>query len=387
MRRLEGWKEILVRQATDSPPRLTVDEAVELYDHADFNALRQVALQRRRLFHGHEIATYLIDRNINYGNACTINCQFCSFYRPPGDEEVYLQSREQISARVAELEAIDGSRILMQGGVDPELGIEWYESLLSYLLEKHPTIHLDCFSPIEIEGIAEVTNLSTLDVLRRLQKAGLHGLPGGGAEMLVDDIRLGLSPKKGGASNWLTVMREAHSLGLITTATNVIGFGESFSQRIEHMANVRRLQDSSREKGQRGFTAFISWTVQLENNSFGKKMRKSGTLKEVGAQEYLRHVAISRLFFDNIDHIQASWLTMGMDIAQLALAGGADDIGSTMMEENVVSAAGTTKVLCTEKELQQAIRAAGYTPQRRDSEYNLRPTPDSDGDGRVLPLA
>jgi len=368
------WQEILELQNSKNPPRLSEEEAVILYDEADFNALRQVALDRRRMINAPDEVTYLIDRNINYGNSCTINCQFCSFYRPPGSKGVYLQSNEQISARVRELEEIGGSRILMQGGVDPELQIEWYEELLRFLHEKHPTIDLDCFSPIEIEGIAEVCGLSTLTVLERLQSAGMHGLPGGGAEMLVDEVRLGLSPKKGSAENWLKVMSEAHSLGLITTATNVFGFGETNAHRVKHMAKVRQLQDHSNERGFHGFTAFIAWTVQLENNVFGKKNGGKRN-QSVGATEYLRHIAISRLFLDNIEHIQASWLTMGIDVAQLALFGGADDIGSTMMEENVVSAAGTTKVICTEEELQTAITRAGFKARRRNSEYTRLDTP------------
>ncbi|MBS72155.1 MAG: dehypoxanthine futalosine cyclase [Thermoplasmata archaeon] len=370
---MSNWRDILTRQMQDDPPRLTIDEAIILYNESDLNHLRQAAFNRKKQIHSPEQVTYLIDRNINYGNACTINCQFCSFYVPPNSENAYLQTKEQISARIRELEDIGGSRILMQGGVDPNLEIEWYENLLSYLQINHPSIHLDCFSPIEIEGIAEVCGMNTLDVLSRLKNSGLHGLPGGGAEMLVDDVRLDISPKKGGAGNWLKIMSEAHSIGLITSATNVIGFGETNKQRILHMNQIRELQDSSIKQGLQGFTSFISWTAQLENNSFGKKHK--GKILPIQPPEYLRHVAISRLFLDNIDHIQASWLTMGIDIAQLALFGGADDIGSTMMEENVVSAAGTTKVLCTEEELQYAITKAGFKPKRRDSEYNLLETP------------
>ena len=381
---MRTWKDILEQQSRSDPPRLSVEDAILLYDEADFNALRQTALDKRRKMNAPSEVTYLIDRNINYGNACTINCQFCSFYRAPGHEEAYLQSTEQISARVRELEAIEGTRILMQGGVDPNLPIEWYENLLNYLRENHPTIDLDCFSPIEIEGIADVCGLTTKEVLQRFKKAGMHGLPGGGAEMLVDDVRLGVSPLKGSGENWLKVMEEAHSIGLTTTATNVIGFGETNAQRVGHMEKVRQLQDRTNAEGNIGFTAFIAWTVQLENNAFGRSKRGRQNQK-VGPAEYLRHVAISRLFFDNIDHIQASWLTMGMDVAQLALFGGADDIGSTMMEENVVSAAGTTKVLCTEKELQHAITRAGFKAIRRDSDYNSLETPTLVNDVQTLP--
>ena len=381
---MSTWKDILEQQSGSNPPRLSVEDAIVLYDEADFNALRQSALNKRRKMNDPSEVTYLIDRNINYGNACTINCQFCSFYRAPGHAEAYLQSTEQISARVRELEAIEGTRILMQGGVDPSLQIEWYEDLLNYLRNSHPTIDLDCFSPIEIEGIADVCGLTTLEVLQRFKESGMHGLPGGGAEMLVDDVRLGVSPLKGSGENWLKVMGEAHSIGLTTTATNVIGFGETNAHRIGHMEKVRQLQDQSNAEGNRGFTAFIAWTVQLENNAFGRRNRGKRNQK-VGPAEYLRHVAVSRLFFDNIDHIQASWLTMGMDVAQLALFGGADDIGSTMMEENVVSAAGTTKVLCTEEELQHAITRAGFKAIRRDSDYNLLETPKLGQDVQSMP--
>ncbi len=325
---------------------------------------------------GNREVTYLIDRNINYTNVCTINCQFCSFYRPPGHEETYTQTIEEISERVRQLEAIEGSRILMQGGVNPDLGIDYYTNLLKSLRTRHPSIDLDCFSPIEIEGIADVTNTSTLEVLTHLREAGMHGLPGGGAEMLVEDVRNDVSPKKGSPDNWLRVMKEAQSLGLITSATNVFGFGESIENRIEHMHRIRELQDYSVENYSNGFTSFISWPVQLENNSYGRRNRGRNKYElGAGPTEYLRHVAISRLFFDNVQHIQASWPTMGLSIAQMALLGGADDAGSTMMEENVVSASGTSKIEASEMELQDAIIRAGFTPRRRNSRYELLNTP------------
>ena len=367
---MADWRAILEGQLVSNPPRLTVEEAIILYDEADQNELLHAGLQMRRLRVPGNKVTYLVDRNVNYTNVCTINCQFCSFYRPPGHKESYTQTIEQISARFSELEYIGGSRVLMQGGVNPDLPLEWYTDLISELRVRHPTIDLDCFSPIEIEGIAEVCESTTKEVLLRLKNAGMHGLPGGGAEMLVDDVRLDVSPKKGSADNWLRVMDEAQQIGLTTSATNVIGFGESNEHRVMHMEKIRKLQDRNLAKGLRGFTSFIAWPVQLENNSFGK--RNKGQNKSelgAGAYEYLRHVAISRLFFDNIEHIQASWPTMGMDIAQLALFAGADDAGSTMMEENVVSASGTTKTLAGEDELQLTILRAGFIPQKRDSNY------------------
>ena len=249
--------------------------------------------------------------------------------------------------------------------------------MIKSLRELHPTIDLDCFSPIEIEGIADVTDLSTLEVLNHLKDAGLHGLPGGGAEMLVDEVRNDVSPKKGSPDNWLRVMSEAQSLGLITSATNVFGFGESIADRIEHMRRVRDLQDKSVAEYKNGFTSFIAWPVQLENNTYGKRNRGQNKFElGAGPSEYLRHIAISRLFFDNIDHIQASWPTMGLSVAQMALLGGADDAGSTMMEENVVSASGTEKMEASESELQNAILRAGFLPQRRNSRYDLLNTPE-----------
>ena len=372
---LSDWRNILQSQRSEDPPRLNVDDAVILYDSADINELMHAAMLRRRSqIPGNEV-TYLVDRNVNYTNICTINCQFCSFYRPPGHPEAYTQSTDEISDRLTELENIGGSRVLMQGGVHPQLPLEWYTELLRVLNSRHPSIALDCFSPIEIEGISDVCNIPTKEVLQHMKEAGLHGLPGGGAEMLVDDIRLDISPKKGSADNWLRVMQEAQELGLTTSATNVFGFGESNLHRVLHMDRVRRMQDDALSASREGFTSFISWPVMLENNSFGSRNRGDNRIVlGAGPTEYLRHVAISRLFFDNIGHIQASWPTMGLEVAQMALLAGADDAGSTMMEENVVSASGTSKTEATEEELQRMILRAGFRPRKRDSDYVLLET-------------
>ena len=368
---MRDWKTILSEQLSPEAERLTVEDATILYEKADINDLMFASLERRKKQVPGNVVTYLVDRNINYTNVCTINCQFCSFYRPPGHSEEYTQSFEEISQRITELEEIGGSRILMQGGVNPDLGLDWYLKLLSNIREKHPKISLDCFSPIEIEGIADVCELTTYEVLTKLKKSGMHGLPGGGAEMLVDDVRLDISPKKGSAENWLRVMGEAQELGLTTSATNVFGFGETEHHRILHMERIRELQDLAISKGRVGFTSFVAWPVQLENNSFGKRNRGRNKIElGAGPVEYLRHISVSRLFFDNIDHIQASWPTMGLGVAQMAILAGADDAGSTMMEENVVSASGTKKTLAKEEELQSSIIRAGFTPVKRDSDYN-----------------
>ncbi|MEC7096930.1 MAG: CofH family radical SAM protein [Candidatus Thermoplasmatota archaeon] len=386
-----SWQAILQRQQEWSVEsaiehRLSIEDATELYANAPIHELTMAADKRRRLLHPGGKVTYLVDRNVNYTNVCTINCQFCSFYRPPGHDETYTQTFDEISARVSELEEIGGSRILMQGGVNPDLEFSWYVDLISYLVKNHPGIHLDCFSPIEIEGIAEVSGMTTLEVLRELQKAGLHGLPGGGAELLVDDVRKDISPKKGSPDNWLRVMQEAQSLGLTTSATNVFGFGETLRQRIEHMSRIRDHQDYAIEHYGKGFTSFIAWPVQLESNTFGKRNR--GQNKHVlgaGPTEYIRHLAISRLFFDNISSIQASWPTMGLGIAQIALLSGANDAGSTMMEENVVSASGTTKMSASEIELQNTIIRAGFIPVKRDSDYHHLTTEIAENLSEKLP--
>ncbi len=386
-----AWESILQQQSGWTQERaqelrLSPEDALTLYNEAPLHQLMSAAHNRRIAMHGPSKVTYLVDRNINYTNVCTINCQFCSFYRPPGHDETYTQSLEEISGRIAALEEIGGVRILMQGGVNPELPFEWYETLLSHIRTNHPSIAIDCFSPIEIEGIAEVSELTTLEVLTRLKKAGMHGLPGGGAEMLVDDVRKDVSPKKGLPANWLRVMEEAQSLELTTSATNVIGFGESNEQRIEHMNRLRSLQDESLNTHGIGFTSFIAWPVQLETNSFGRRNRGTNkVLLGAGSSEYLRHVAVSRLFLDSIPNIQSSWPTMGIKTAQMALFGGANDVGSTMMEENVVSASGTTKFSASEVELQHVIHRAGFVPQRRDSDYVFLDTPIIDSDHADLP--
>ncbi len=375
-----NWESILQRQsgwskARSNEFRMTPEEAIVVYNDAPLHSLMRAAHQRRLAMHPNGKVSYLVDRNINYTNVCTINCQFCSFYRPPGHEENYTQTYEEISERIQELELIGGSRILMQGGVNPSLPFKWYTDLLKFLRTNHPSIDLDCFSPIEIEGLAEVCEMSTLEVLEHLKAAGMHGLPGGGAEMLVEEVRKDVSPKKGAPANWLRVMGEAQSLGLTTSATNVIGFGEGARERVEHMRRIRELQSHSLQNHGHGFTSFIAWPVQLESNTFGRRNR--GQNKHVlgaGSSEYLRHVAVSRLFLDNVENIQASWPTMGLKVAQMALLAGANDAGSTMMEENVVSASGTSKLDATEVELQSAIVRAGFSPVRRDSDYQHLPT-------------
>lgn len=350
--------------------RLSDQEAVTLYKEADLLDLGEAAAAARaRKVPGPHV-TYLIDRNINYTNVCVTDCQFCAFYRPWEDHpDAYVHGREVIGEKIRELVEIGGTRILMQGGHHPDLGIEWYQELLRWIRREFPSIQIDAFSPSEIEHVAEIESISTREVLERFKAAGLQGLPGGGAEMLDDDVRRSVSPKKQKAAGWLRVMAEAQRLGLATTATNVIGFGETIEQRIGHFRRLRDHQDHSVQEHGNGFIAFISWTVQIENTPLAKSKRRH----RMGASslEYLRHVAVARLYLDNFLHHQASWPTQGEKIAQMALMFGCDDCGSTMMEENVVSAAGTLRTRMAEESLKRNIREAGFEPRQRNTWYEF----------------
>ncbi len=353
--------------------RISFEEGVFLYHKAPLDVLADAAHQVRSRKTDPRIVTYLVDRNINYTNVCITNCQFCAFYRPPGHPEAYVLSFEEIGRRVAELVTWGGTRILMQGGHHPDLPLAWYEDLLRYLKERFPSIEIDAFSPSEIEHIAQLENMSTRKVLERLIQAGLEGLPGGGAEILDDEIRSRISPKKQKTEGWLNVMREAQALGLATSATMVIGFGETVVHRIRHLERIRSLQDESRQTHGNGFTAFIPWTAQINQAT---SLGRSKTHHRYGAdyQEYLHHLAFSRLYLDNFEHIQASWLTQGEEVARKALHFGADDFGSTMLEENVVSAAGAfseKKPRMSVYDLHQNILKAGFWPAQRDTRYNI----------------
>ena len=352
--------------------RLTFEEAVALFDLPLFElagAAHAVRLKRT----DPERVTYLIDRNINYSNVCNVGCAFCGFYRTKRQEDAYTLSYDEISDKVRELEAVGGTRILMQGGVNPHLDFGWYTDLLRHLRTHHPTIRLEAFSPEEIKGMAKLTKMSTLDVLRELQNAGLDGLPGGGGEMLVDAVRHAphISPARISTGDWLRVMGEAQSLGLYSTATMVIGFGETYEQRVESMMRVREQQDESLRKYGNGFSAFISWTLQT------KGVRVEGKVPGAGAHEYLQNLAVSRLVLDNIPNFQASWPTMGYKVAQTALFFGANDFGSTMLEENVVSQAGAKNRATSERDIVRQIVEAGFTAAQRDSLYGVLLEPDA----------
>lgn len=356
--------------AASGEHRLTPDEAVLLLEHADFLVLGQAAsAMRRRLVPGDEV-TFIVDRNVNYTNVCISGCRFCAFYRSAGADDAYVLTREQLAEKVAETIALDGTAILLQGGMHPDLRIDWYEGMLRDIKADHPSIHVHGFGPPEIVHLARISEIPTQEVLRRLAAAGLDSLPGGGAEILVDRVRGHVSPKKATSDEWLNVMREAHALDISTTATMMFGGLETLPERIEHMRRVREVQDAAVAAGHVGFRAFIPWSFQPGNTELAEdEFAASGVaLAAASGWEYLRTLAVSRLFLDSVRNIQASWVTQGGKIGQVALAFGANDMGSTMIEENVVAAAGTRFMLARD-ELVRLIHDAGYTPVQRDTLY------------------
>lgn len=360
-----------VLSAAASGSRLTAQQATELYE-APLFSLASAAHAVREARTDPSTVTYLIDRNINYSNVCTVGCSFCGFYRTRRQADSYVLSYDAISQKIVELEEVGGTRILMQGGVHPDLPFSWYLDLLRTLKDRHPTIRVEAFSPEEIRGMAHLTGMSTVEVLEELQRAGLDGLPGGGGEMLVDAVRHAphISPARISSDDWIGVMGEAQALGLYTTATMVIGFGETPAQRVESMARIRDQQDRALATHGNGFSAFISWTLQTQG------VRIAGKVPGAGAHEYLQNVAVSRVFLDNVPNFQASWPTMGYKVAQSALFFGCNDFGSTMLEENVVSQAGARLKSTSEREIVRQIVEAGYTPAQRDSLYNVVRLPD-----------
>ncbi len=332
-------------------------EALEMFRSDDLVGIGMAAHQVRKKKNDPRIVTYQIDRNINYTNFCTEYCSFCAFYRPLGSKEGYLLSFETIFQKIDEMLELGGTGILMQGGLNPDLRIEYYENLLRSIKQRYPRVHLHCFSAPEILCIAEVSGLTVRDTIARLKDAGLESIPGGGAEILDDEIRTRISRLKCTSDEWEEMHRTAHALALRTTATMMFGCGEEFRHRVNHFERLRRIQE---ETG--GFTAFIPWMFAPENTPLGKKV------PEATAVDYLKTLAISRLYLDNIDHIQSSWLTPGIKVCQVGLQFGADDVGSILIEENVVYAAGVRN-RTNEAELRRIIHDAGYVPAQRDTLY------------------
>jgi len=343
--------------------RITPGNAMDLY-HLPLNELGQLADRRRQMAKEHafggrgsEIVTYIVDRNINYTNVCNVYCKFCAFYRTERDADHYVLSHEQIDQKIDELVAIGGIQILMQGGHHPKLGIDYYLNLLHHIREKYPQINIHAFSPPEFNHFVEVFRMPMREVIQKFKDAGLGSIPGGGGEILVDRVRNRISPLKCNSDQWLEVMRIAHELGLNSSATMMFGHVETIEERIEHLERLRQLQD---ETG--GFTAFICWTFQPENVVL--------KATPAGSAEYLRTQALARIYLDNFENLQSSWVTQGPRIGQIALRYGANDFGSVMMEENVVSQAGTSFRI-TREEMERLIADAGFEPRTRNNWYQL----------------
>ncbi len=336
---------------------ISAAEALDLFASDDLIGLGMAAHEVRLKKNDPRIVTYQIDRNINYTNFCTEYCSFCAFYRPMGSPEGYVLSQEEIFRKIEETIALGGTGILLQGGLNPELPLSFYEDLLRAIKRRFPQIHLHCFSAPEILCIAEVAGLSVRETLLRLRDAGLDSIPGGGAEILDDEVRRRISRLKCTAEEWELVHRTAHALGLRTTATMMFGCGEEYRHRVNHFERIRRIQEDTG-----GFTAFIPWMFAPENTALGRRV------PETTAVDYLKTLAISRLYLDNIDHIQSSWLTPGIKVCQIGLQFGADDVGSILIEENVVYAAGVRN-RTNEAELRRIIFDAGFIPVQRDTLY------------------
>ncbi len=349
--------------------RLSADDARRLFAHPNVAELGVLANAVRMRKHPESVVTYNVGRNINYTNVCWVKCDFCAFYRAPGSDEGYTLPHEEIFAKIDELVGFGGdepksNEILMQGGLNPKLRLPYYEDLFSEIRQRFPSVQQHCLSATEIIYIAHLSKLSLDETIRRLRDAGLDSIPGAGAEILNDDVRDIIGFRKDRTQEWLDVHRIAHGLGMRTTATMMYGHVETIEHRIEHLQHIRDLQDENC-----GFTAFITWNFQPDATDLGADPERWNGVKATGF-DYLRTIAVSRLFLDNIDHFQASWVTQGPKIAQVSLQYGVDDFGSTMLEENVVSAAGTSYTNEVDlPNMLRLIRDAGYQPQRRDTRY------------------
>ena len=356
--------------------RLTPEEGVALLESHDLPAIGAAADAVTRRLHPETYRTYNIDRNINYTNACTAVCDFCAFYRPPDHPEVYVLPIETLLQKIQETVDLGGDQILLQGGLHPKLPMEWYEDMLRAVKERFPQVNIHGFSPPEIHHFTKIAKQPLRTVLERLKAAGLGSLPGGGGEILVDRVRKEITRGKVLTDDWLNVMRVWHELGGRSTATMMFGHVETLAERIEHLERVRQLQD---ETG--GFTAFICWTFQPDNTDMDH-------IPPAGAFEYLKTQAVSRLYLDNVPNIQSSWVTQGEKVGQMALIFGANDMGSLMIEENVVSQAGTVYHLSLET-IRRCITNAGYTPRQRNVFYECIDEADEvvlKPSGPVLPI-
>ena len=363
----------LLRKAVDGD-RLTAGDGLALFERGKLHELGRAAHQVCLRRHPEEYRTYNIDRNINYTNVCAAECDFCAFYRKKRADDAYVLDRETLYRKIEELVAAGGEQVLMQGGLHPDFKLEWYEDLLRDLRARFPSVNLHAFSPPEIWHFHKINKMPLEEVLGRLKEAGLGSLPGGGGEILVDRVRAAITRGKCMTDEWLEVMRVAHRVGLRSTATMMFGHIETLAERVEHLQRIRDLQD---ETG--GFTAFIAWTFQPEHTVMAE-------VPPAGAFEYLRTQAICRLYLDNIANIQSSWVTQGAKIGQLGLLFGANDMGSLMLEENVVSEAGTVHFLSLQQ-IRSAIDELGWQPRQRNVFYELVDEKPIAGGAEADPLA
>jgi dehypoxanthine futalosine cyclase len=383
--RSESLSDRLLERAIEGEP-LRIEEIEALY-HIPLPELAAAAHEARMRRARPDVVTYLIDRNINYTNVCNVACNFCAFYRTDRQKDAYVLSFEEIARKVEELMSIGGRRILMQGGVNPKLPYTWYLDLLRYLKGRYPEVRIDAFSPEEILGLEKLTGRKAPELLAELKEAGLDGLPGAGGEILVDEVRAKAAPARIKAEDWFRIQDAAQRLGLYTIATMVIGFGETYAQRAEHLIKIRAQQEKALRDYHNGYAAFAMWTLQTENT------RLRGKAPGASAHEYLRQLAVARLALNNIPNLQASWPSMGFKVAQAALYYGANDFGSTMLEENVVSvAAGHNRTHATVRQIVRHIADAGFTPAERDPYYHILRYPDveavlSERDPEPLPMA
>lgn len=343
--------------------RISVYDACDLYANASLHQLGAAALSVLEKYHSPAVRTYVVDRNINYTNICTCRCKFCAFNRPSEKNGGFTLTYTEIYDKIAELRAIGGNQILMQGGLNIHLTLDWHRKLLSDIRRDFPGLHIHAYSPPEIIFFAEQAQKSVEYIIETLCSAGLNSIPGGGAEILVDEVRKKVSPAKCSSRQWLDVMRTAHKMGVFSTATMMFGHIETPAQRFEHLDKLRLLQDESLSAGKGYFTSFTAWPFQKGASPLSKT-----ALNLAGPVDYLRFIAVCRLFLDNISHFQSSWVTLGPTIAQLSMLWGCDDLGSIMMEEKVVAAAGTAYSL-NEQQLCDIITSAGFTPHRRDYYY------------------
>jgi cyclic dehypoxanthinyl futalosine synthase len=349
---------------------LTIEEGIYLFEHAPLADLMLVANELRKIQVPHGKVTWIIDRNMNTTNVCVANCKFCNFYRIPGHEESYITDIETYKVKIEETFKYGGEQLLLQGGHHPELGVAYYADLFKTLKQLYPSLKLHALGPPEIVHIAKVSKMSTLEVLQQLKEAGMDSMPGPGAEILNDRVRRLISKGKCGAQEWLDIMHEAHTIGLTTSATMMFGHVETLYERMEHLVKIRTIQ-AMKPADAKGFIAFIPWTFQ-DVDTLLHRIR--GTKNDTTADAYIRMIAISRIMLPNIKNIQASWLTVGKQVAQICLQAGANDFGSIMIEENVVSAAGAPHRF-TAKGIQDAIAEAGFVPQLRNQQYEFRAMP------------